>query len=103
MTTSQHFANFVCSDALSPQFLFWLFMGMREFFDYAAVGSTNIKTLYMPFFRSMQIALPPRRTQDEIVEQLGAVRAQVDALRAREADHARFTAALRESRIGGAS
>ena len=103
MTTSQHFANFVCRDALSPQFLFWLFMGMKEFFDYAAVGSTNIKTLYMPFFQNMQISLPPRRTQDEIVEQLGAMRAHLDVLRAREGDHARFMTALRESRIGGTS
>ena len=103
MTTSQDFANFVCSDALNPHFLFWLFMGMKEFFDYTAIGSSNVKTIYMPFFQNMQIALPPRAVQDEIVEQLGAVRSEVDALRAREGDHARFTAALRESRIGGAS
>jgi type I restriction enzyme S subunit len=103
MTTSQDFANFVCSDALNPNFLFWLFTGMKEFFDYTAIGSSNVKTIYMPFFQNMQIALPPRAAQDEIVEQLGAVRAQVDALRAREGDHSRFTAALRESRIGGAS
>ena len=103
MTTSQDFADFVCGHALNPKFLFWLFMGMKEFFDYTAIGSSNVKTIYMPFFQNMQIALPPRAVQDEIVEQLGAVRAQVDALRAREGDHARFTAALRESRIGGAS
>ena len=103
MTTSQDFANFVCSDALNPTFLFWLFMGMKEFFDYTAIGSSNVKTIYMPFFQNMQIALPPRAVQDEIVDQLVAVRSKVDALRAREGDHARFTAALRESRIGGAS
>jgi type I restriction enzyme S subunit len=103
MATSQDFANFICSDALNPTFVFWLFMGMKEFFDYTAIGSSNVKTIYMPFFQTMQIALPPRPVQDEIVEQLGAVRAQVDALRAREAEHARFMAILRESRIGGAA
>lgn len=103
MTTSQDFANFVCSDALNPKFLFYMFTGMREFFDYTAIGSSNVKTIYLPFFQKMQIALPPRAAQDDIVDQLSAVRAQVDALRAREADHARFLAVLREARIGGAA
>lgn len=103
MTTSQDFANFVCGDALNPHFLYWLFTGMKEFLDYTAVGSSNVKTIYMPFFQNMQIALPPRRVQDEVVEQLGDVRASVDAMRSREADHARLSAALRQARMGGVS
>lgn len=102
MATSQDFANFVCGDALDPRFLFWLFMGMKEFFDYSAVGSSNVKTIYMPFFQNMQIALPPRYVQEEIAERLGVVRAKLNALREREAAHAQFLAILRESRIGGA-
>lgn len=102
MATSQDFANFVCGDALDPRFLFWLFMGMKEFFDYSAVGSSNVKTIYMPFFQNMQIALPPRHVQEEIAERLGVVRAKLDALREREVAHAQFLATLRESRIGGA-
>ncbi len=103
MATSQHFVNFVCSEALNPSYLFWLFTAMKEFFEYSAVGSTNIKTLYLPFFQNMQIALPPRAAQDEIVERLGEVRTHIASLRGREAGHARFAAALRESRIGGAA
>jgi type I restriction enzyme S subunit len=101
MATSQHFADFVCGDAITPAFLYWLFSAMKEYFDYAAVGSTNIKTLYMPFFQNMQIALPPRSVQDGIVDQLEHLRVRLDALRNREADHARLSAIFRESRIGG--
>lgn len=101
MATSQDFANFVCGDRLNHRFLFHLFYGMKEFWEYVAVGSSNVKTIYMPFFQKMQIALPPISVQDELVEQLDDVRSKVEALRLRAGEHERMLAALREHRLGG--
>jgi type I restriction enzyme S subunit len=103
MATSQHFANFVCSDLIKPRFLYWLFTAMKEFLEYTAVGSTNIKTLYMPFFQNMQIALPPLKDQEGIAEDLWAVYESINMLRERVAHHVRIVALIRESRIGGRS
>jgi type I restriction enzyme, S subunit len=101
MATSQHFACFVCSDALSPQFLFHLFTGMKEYWDYIAVGSTNVKTIYMPFFRNLQIALPPRAAQEEIVGELESLGAAVAGIRRRVAEHSEFLRTVRETRLRG--
>ncbi len=101
MATSQHFANFICSEFLNPTFLFYLFLGMKEFWDYSAIGSTNVKTIYMPFFQHMQIALPPRGVQDRIVDELDEVRNGLEALRLRAQAHRDLLVAIRESHLGG--
>jgi type I restriction enzyme, S subunit len=101
MATSQHFVCFVCSDEVLPRFLYYLFTGMKEYWNYIAIGSTNIKTIYMPFFRSLQVALPPRAAQAAIVSELDSARAAVVGLRQRASEHATFLRDLREHRLGG--
>ncbi|MCB9520295.1 MAG: restriction endonuclease subunit S [Myxococcales bacterium] len=101
MATSQDFANFVCDEKrLLPRFLFYLFLSMREYFDYIAIGSSNVNTIYMPFFKRMQIPLPPFGEQAEIVELLDDMWAGLEALRARVASHASLLHATREALIG---
>jgi restriction endonuclease S subunit len=101
MTTSQDFANFVCGEKIVPTFLYYLFSGMKEFFDYAAIGSSNVKTIYMPFFQNMQIALPPLQVQNDIVACLDHVRKGLERLRGRANEHAHFLAQIREHRLRG--
>jgi type I restriction enzyme, S subunit len=100
MTTSQDFANFVCSDEIRPGFLHCLFSSMKEFLDYTAVGSSNVKTIYLPFFQKLEIALPPIGHQDEIVAQVVDTREHLERLRTRAQEHAALLLRLREARLG---
>lgn len=101
MATSQHFANFVCdASRLVPRFLYYLFVALREYFEYIAIGSTNVNTIYMPFFRRMQIPLPPISEQQDIVELLDDMWEGLEALRGRVASHRSLLHATREKLIG---
>jgi len=101
MATSQDFANFVPDKRrLLPRFLFYLFLSMREYFDYIAIGSSNVNTIYMPFFQRMQVPLPPLDEQQAIVELLDGVWDGLEALRARVASHADLLRAAREELLG---
>nr|WMC95685.1 restriction endonuclease subunit S [Aminobacter aminovorans] len=67
MATSQDFANFVCSSKLNNRYLLHLMRWMQPVWKQLASGSTH-KTIYMPTFKALQIILPPRDKQDQIVE-----------------------------------
>jgi type I restriction enzyme S subunit len=75
MSTSQDFANFVCSPRLNNRYLLHLMRWMQPVWKALASGSTH-KTIYMPTFKALQIILPPRVEQDHIaaaMDELAAV------------------------------
>lgn len=69
MAVSQHFIAWKCDNEsiLHSWFLYnWLQFHKREF-ERQAVGST-IKTIGLPYFKKLKIALPPYREQKKIAE-----------------------------------
>jgi type I restriction enzyme S subunit len=101
MATSQHYAHFVCDEGrLLPSFLYYLFRAMHEYFNYIAIGSTNVKTIYMPFFKRMQIPLPPLEEQREVIALLSETWEGLVALERRVEQHAELLRAVREDLIG---
>ncbi|MFE4577405.1 restriction endonuclease subunit S [Streptomyces chartreusis] len=80
MATSQHFADFVCGQRLSPRYLRLLFSdAMQPFFNSLTNGST-IKTIGMGNVKSFRIPLPPRDEQDAVVEAAEAQTSRIDEL-----------------------
>lgn len=64
MAVSQHFIAYTCGPDLSPLYLYYWLQRMKTVFERIGAGST-IKTIGLPFFRSLRIALPPRAEQDQ--------------------------------------
>jgi type I restriction enzyme S subunit len=72
MSTSQDFVNWICSEELNPHFLKYVLLAEREALLIFAVGSVH-QTIYFPEAKAFHICMPDRRTQDSIVEVLGAL------------------------------
>ena len=72
MSTSQDFVNWICSEKLNPHFLKYILLAERESLLIFAVGSVH-QTIYFPEAKAFHICMPDRRTQDSIVEVLGAL------------------------------
>ena len=86
MATSQDFANFICDEGrLLSRYLYYVFRAMKAHLTHIAAGSTH-KTVYLPFFESMQILLPPISQQRAIVELLSRVDASHEAIEGRMND-----------------
>ena len=66
MATSQDFANWVCGDALDPEFLMYALIGSRRELRALATGATH-KTIYMPMLESFHLCLPDRPTQGDCI------------------------------------
>ncbi|WP_104911558.1 restriction endonuclease subunit S [Pseudomonas sp. LG1D9] len=64
MAVSQHFMAWRCGEKLNNLFLYFYLQREKPKFEAIAMGST-IKTIGLPFFKSYEIALPPRREQDQ--------------------------------------
>lgn len=77
MATSQDFANFVCSDLLNNRYLLYLMRWMQPVWKQLSSGSTH-KTIYMPTFESLQIVLPPREVQNEIVATMDSLTCAIE-------------------------
>lgn len=67
MATSQHFINYICSENLNNEYLYYVLLHRKDEFIRIAIGST-IKTIGMPFFRSLKVILPPLTEQQRIAE-----------------------------------
>lgn len=75
MATSQDFWNWICGPKLIPEYLLLLFRAMAQKFDKITSGSTH-KTIYQPIAAGLEICVPPKKEQGDIVKQvLGRVRA----------------------------
>lgn len=83
MATSQDFVNWICSDALDPEFLMRLFQAEeRALKDRFGKGSTHT-TIYYPEVKAFHVCLPPVREQRRIVDKIQALMAR--SARAKEA------------------
>lgn len=63
MAVSQHFIAWRCGDRLHNLFLYFYLQRQKPRFEAIALGST-IKTIGLPFFKSYEIAIPPRPEQE---------------------------------------
>lgn len=81
MATSQDFANWVCGDALDPEFLMYALIRARRELRDLATGATH-KTIYMPTLESFHICAPDVDTQRRIVRDLKQRLAEASKLRA---------------------
>ncbi|MCS0499197.1 restriction endonuclease subunit S [Protaetiibacter mangrovi] len=79
MATSQDFWNWVCSPALLPDYLVYVFRAMHDHFRSLMIGSTH-KTIYQPVAAAIRIPLPPTDEQRRIVAQLDEQTAKIDTL-----------------------
>lgn len=93
MATSQDFANWVCGDALAPEFLMHALIRARKELRGLATGATH-KTIYMPTLESFHVCAPDIDAQRRIVrglkQRLGAASALRAALDAQQAELARL-------------
>jgi type I restriction enzyme, S subunit len=102
MATSQHFAAWVCSNALRPRFL-WLLLryAMQPFLSSFDDGAT-LRTIGMPHVRRFVVPLPPVEEQDRLVataeERRTAMRSAGELL----ARHLRLLAERRQALITAA-
>jgi type I restriction enzyme S subunit len=68
MAVSQHFIVWICDgQKLSNWFLYYLLQLMKPIFERIATGST-IKTIGLPFFKSLRIAVPSLSEQQRIAD-----------------------------------
>jgi type I restriction enzyme S subunit len=79
MATSQDFANWVCSDALDPEFLMHALIRSRQALRELATGATH-KTIYMPMLESFHLCAPDADEQRRIVARLKTQLAEADAI-----------------------
>ncbi|ATG74867.1 hypothetical protein AN401_14205 [Zobellella denitrificans] len=80
MSTTQHFANWICGEELVNKYLMYALMAAKDHLTISGQGST-VKTIYMPALKQFQILLPPKTEQTEIVrrvEQLFAFADQIE-------------------------
>jgi type I restriction enzyme S subunit len=93
MATSQDFANWVCGDALDPEFLMHALIRARKELRALATGATH-KTIYMPTLESFHVCAPDIDAQRRIVrglkQRLGEASALRAALDAQQAELARL-------------
>lgn len=79
MAVSQHFIAYRCGKTLNNHYFYYWLQRMKPVFERIGAGST-IKTIGLPFFKSLRIALPPLQEQSQIVDvMLDADRAMMSA------------------------
>lgn len=76
MAVSQHFIAWRCGERLNNLFLYFNLQRLKPTFEAIAMGST-IKTIGLPFFKRLQVAIPLRGEQDRAVEILLAAERHV--------------------------
>lgn len=81
MATSQDFANWVCGDALDPEFLMHALIRARKQLRELATGATH-KTIYMPTLESFHVCAPSPDTQRRILLALKQRLSEAATLRA---------------------
>ncbi|WP_326547406.1 restriction endonuclease subunit S [Mycolicibacterium sp. ND9-15] len=79
MATSQDFWNWVCGPRLLPEFLVYVFRGMRAEFEALMIGSTH-KTIYQHVAAAIRIPVPPIEEQQAIADFLDRETIGIDTL-----------------------
>jgi type I restriction enzyme S subunit len=80
MATSQDFANWVCGDALDPEFLMHALIRSRAELRELATGATH-KTIYMPTLETFHVCGPEPNEQRGIVKALKKQLVEADTIR----------------------
>ena len=81
MATSQDFVNWVCSEALDPEFLMFALMAEGEGIKKFGRGTTHT-TIYYPEVKALHICLPPLDEQVEIASRCRGILPVVERLEA---------------------
>jgi type I restriction enzyme S subunit len=76
MAVSQHFIGWICSDAILNKYLYYVFQKWKPKFEAIAMGST-IPTIGVPFFRDLEIPVPPMDEQKRIAKMLESIDADI--------------------------
>jgi type I restriction enzyme S subunit len=79
MSTTQHFANWICGDYLNNKFLMCSFMAAKDHLLISGQGTT-VKTIYMPALKELRILVPSVKEQTEIVRRVEELFAFADSI-----------------------
>jgi type I restriction enzyme S subunit len=101
MVTSQDFVNWVCSDALQPEFLMYALLAEGEHLKRFGKGSTHT-TIYFPAALAFCLNLPSVAEQHRVVAKVEALMAEVSATRARLAKVSLILKRFRQSVLAAA-
>lgn len=82
MSTSQDFVNWICSDAIKPNWLKILLMAEKNSILKFGKGTTHT-TIYFPEVISLYVALPPIEEQLEIIQRVETLFSKADAIEQR--------------------
>lgn len=72
MAVSQHFMAWVCGPLLDNHYLYFRLQFMKPEFERIAIGNT-IKTIGLPYFKLLEVPLPPVGEQREVAAVLKAI------------------------------
>jgi type I restriction enzyme S subunit len=78
MATSQHFADWICSNRLRPRYLWLLFQTVVQRHLQSLTDGATLRTIGMPDIKELVIPLPPPDVQDSIVVEASRVRHAVE-------------------------
>ncbi|KJS08959.1 MAG: hypothetical protein VR73_03710 [Gammaproteobacteria bacterium BRH_c0] len=79
MSTTQHFANWICGEKLDNKFLMYSFMAAKDHLLISGQGTT-VKTIYMPALKKMRILIPSVKEQTEIVRRVEEIFSYAEAI-----------------------
>lgn len=79
MATTQDFVNWICGPQLQPEYLYYVFHGMKPEFRRLTMGSTH-QTIYMPDVEKFVTPVPPRHEQSQIVQHVDRETTRLDTL-----------------------
>jgi type I restriction enzyme S subunit len=82
MSTTQHFANWICGKKLSNKYLMFALMAAKDHLVRSGQGTT-VKTIYMPALKKFRLLLPPLEEQLEIIRCLEKLFAFTDVIEQR--------------------
>jgi type I restriction enzyme S subunit len=85
MSTTQHFANWVCGEGLNNKYLQLSLMAAKGHLTLSGQGTT-VKTIYMPALKEFQLLTPPLKEQAEIVRRVEELFAFADQVEQRVND-----------------
>ena len=100
MAVSQHFMAWICGESLDKYFLYYLLQHWKPMFENIAMGST-IKTIGLPFFKALQIPLPPIAEQTKIAGALRCTDEKIFALNAKNEANKQIKKALMQDLLTG--
>lgn len=100
MAVSQHFIAYRCGPMLDKHYLYYWLQRMKPVFERIGAGST-IKTIGLPFFKALRIALPPLAMQQETVAMMLDVDQRILASRQTIATLANLKAPLMSDLLSG--